>query len=362
MEIRAANNPLAGLSLPTKRPWITCSPFMRYSSAIVVTCAVGILRLSLHPLLAARAPFGLFFLSVVFTSWVAGFGPGLLAVALGLVLGLYFADSPKTGLTLGPAEHIGLINFVLTGIFIVALNEKQQRAKCLVDANVRELHDKQTLLEQKQAEVEALNTRLQRAMQETHHRVKNNLQVVSALADMQVEPGDATVPAAAIERIGTHVRALATIHDLLTQEARESRNADTLHAKTILEKLLPLIRATVGDRAITYRADDISLSAKQGTALALLVNELVSNAVKHGRGEIEIALHVEGDTARLEVCDDGPGFPTDFNPRKAANTGLELIDSVGRWDLGGAVAFENVAQGGARVVVTFPILNPSTLP
>ncbi len=283
MEIRPVNDPDVRLSAHVRAFWAARSPALRYSSAIIVTCVVGVLRLGLHPLLQTRAPFGLFFLSVVFTSWVAGFGPGLLSVALGLVLGLYFADSPKTGLSLGPAEWIGLINFVLTGLIIAALNERQHRAKSLVDANVQQLHDKQTLLEQKQAEVEALNTRLQRTMQETHHRVKNNLQVVSALAEMQVEPGETTIPAAVIERIGTHVRALATIHDLLTQEARESRNADTLHAITILEKLLPLIRATVGDRAIHYQADDISLSAKQGTALALLVNEMVSNAVKHGR-------------------------------------------------------------------------------
>ena len=299
--------------------------------------------------MAYALPFGLFFFSVVFTSWLLGFGPGLVSVALGLVVGLAFADSPKRGLSLDAPGWVGLINFVLTAVLIVALNEKQRRAKLLVDANIHALNEKQALLEQKQAEVEALNTRLQRAMQETHHRVKNNLQVVSALAEMQVEPGESTVPATAIERIGTHVRALATIHDLLTLEAKESREADTLHARTILAKLIPLVRATVGDRAIVYTADDILLSSKQGTALALLVNELVSNAVKHGKGAIEITLHVEGDTTQLQVCDDGPGFPADFNAKRAANTGLELIDSVGRWDLGGAVAFENGAQGwGAR--------------
>ena len=362
METRAPNSPPAGASSQPIALRILSSAFLRYSGAVMDTFVIALLRLGLQPWLGTRAPFGLFFLSVVFTSWFLGMGPGLLSVALGLIVGLYFTVGPKAGLNLSPAEWVGVINFVLTGILIVVLNEKQRRAKFLVDANVSALNEKQILLEQKQVEVEALNTRLQRAMQETHHRVKNNLQVVSALAEMQVEPGELTIPASAIQRIGTHVRALATIHDLLTLEAKENHTADTLHARTILEKLIPLVRATVGDRAIHYTADDIMLSSKQGTALALLVNELVSNAIKHGKGEIEITLRVEGETARLEVCDDGPGFPAGFNPKRSANTGLELIDSVGRWDLGGAVTFENGKQGGARVTVAFPTPVVPTLP
>ena len=357
METPTINKPLVSLTAPLGTA-ITGSPLFRYGCSIVITLAIAFLRLALHPLLQTRAPFGLFFLSIVFASWLAGFGPGLLSLAMGVGIGLYFADSPKSGLNLGLAEWVGLTNFVLTGILIVALNEKQRRAKSLVDANVQALHDKQTLLELKQAEVETLNTRLQRAMQETHHRVKNNLQVVSALAEMQMEPGQPTVPTTAIARIGTHVRALATIHDLLTQEAKQGHNDDILHAKTILDKLIPLVRATIGDREIRYTADDMTLSAKQGAALALLVNEMVSNALKHGRGAIGITLGVKADVARLEVCDEGAGFPPAFDSKRAANTGLELIDSVGRWDLGGTVAFENREQGGGRVVVTFPAVNP----
>ena len=89
--------------------------------------------------------------------------------------------------------------------------------------------------------------------------------------------------------------------------------------------------------------------------MALLISELVSNAVKHGRADIELTLAVEGDRARLEVCDDGPGFPPGFNWSTSANTGLGLIDSTGRYDLRGAIFYENRDQGGARVVVTFPV-------
>lgn len=64
-----------------------------------------------------------------------------------------------------------------------------------------------------------------------------------------------------------------------------------------------------------------------------------SHAIKHGRGDIEVSLTVvsadnraESRTARPEVSDNGPGFPPDFDPKRAAHTGLELIESMGRWD------------------------------
>ncbi len=88
---------------------------------------------------------------------------------------------------------------------------------------------------------------------------------------------------------------------------------------------------------------------------ALLVSELVSNAVKHGHGDIGLTLSDKGDTAQLEVCDDGPGFPADFNWEVAANTGMSLIDITGRYELGGTISYENRDEGGARVVVRFPI-------
>ena len=61
-------------------------------------------------------------------------------------------------------------------------------------------------------------------------------------------------------------------------------------------------------------------------------------------------------TARLEVCDDGPGFPPGFDPLKSANTGIELIESMGRWDLCGEILYQNRPTGGACVVITFPLV------
>jgi PAS domain S-box-containing protein len=208
-------------------------------------------------------------------------------------------------------------------------------------------------------EIETLNARLRRSVQETHHRVKNNLQVISALAELQMETGDTMVPAAALQRIGQHTRSLAALHDLLTQEAKGNVEADSISTCAALDKLIPLLQSMAGDRCIRYQAEDFRLPVREGASLALLVSELISNAVKHGRADIELTLTVNGGMARLEVCDDGPGFPPDFDWHKAANTGLGLIDSTGRHDLQGSISYENRPAGGARVVVTFPLPGPT---
>ncbi len=206
-----------------------------------------------------------------------------------------------------------------------------------------------------QAHIEALNERLQRAMTETHHRVKNNLQIIGAMVDMRVMDGTQSIPIEEFQRLGMQARMLASVHDLLTQEAREDGQADKISADAMLEKLIPMIRLTSPSRAIQFKCDAVRLPARKATSLTLLVNELVSNAIKHGKGLIEVSLFVKDGEAIFEVCDDGPGFPEGFNAAKEANVGLELVENLSRWDLGGRAEYENRPEGGARVRVVIPL-------
>jgi PAS domain S-box-containing protein len=206
-----------------------------------------------------------------------------------------------------------------------------------------------------EVEIAGLNARLRRAMAETHHRVKNNLQVISALVDVQAADAGEIVPTDALRRVGQHVQALATIHDLLTREAKENGDVEYLHTREALQKLRPLLEHIVGERRIHFHVADMRLPIRQGTSLAVLINELVSNAVKHGAGDIDLTLAIVGGRGQLQVRDRGPGFFADFNPGTAANTGLELIQSLSRWDLDGELTFQNHPEGGACITVTFPL-------
>jgi PAS domain S-box-containing protein len=214
-----------------------------------------------------------------------------------------------------------------------------------------------TEVRQQQRELAVLNARLKRSMTETHHRVKNNLQLVSALIDMQKATDRETVPMSELVRLGSNVRALGVIHDILTQEAKEGAEEDTLSAKTVLDQLLSLLQQAAGERRLTFACEDVRLSGRRATSLALLTNELVSNALKHGKHTAEIYFTVHADEATLEVRDDGAGFPEDFHSMRAAHTGLELVENVAKWDLAGKTCYESMPQGGGRVTVSFPIAN-----
>ncbi len=205
------------------------------------------------------------------------------------------------------------------------------------------------------AEIESLNSRLRRSVRETHHRVKNNLQIISAMLDMQTMQHETDVPVSEVERLRQHVSGLSIVHDLLTQQAKQGAEVNSLSVKAALDRLIPMIETTAIGRTLTVDVDDFEIPVGQSTTLAVLVNELVSNAVKHGSGEICVQLSTQAGIARLEVIDNGAGFPENFDAAQSANTGLELVELLSRHDLAGTVRYENADRRGARVVVSFPI-------
>jgi PAS domain S-box-containing protein len=204
------------------------------------------------------------------------------------------------------------------------------------------------------AEVHALNEQLRWAMTETHHRVKNNLQIMAAMVDMQIMEGGETVPARELRRLVSHISTLAVVHDILTHKTKVSPETHLLSARELLEKLLPLLRQVAGDRRIDTALDDAELSVRQATSLALVTNELVSNALKHSEGPVTVRLTVGSGEAVLDVTDEGAGFPPEFNAAEAANTGLELVENLSRWDLNGSIQYLNRPKGGGVVRITFP--------
>jgi PAS domain S-box-containing protein len=206
-----------------------------------------------------------------------------------------------------------------------------------------------------ETQIQTLNERLQRLVTETHHRVKNNLQVMSAMIDLHTYSGEEMVPISELQRISAQIRALSSLHDILTQATKQEGVVEGLPVRPMLERLLPLLQSAAGPHEIHYEVEDGLLSVKRATALSLLVNELVSNALKHGTGRVMVRFTTSGETARLIVENDGPGFPADFDPVTAANTGLDLIDAFARHDLRGSVRYTNNPDGGARVIVEFPL-------
>src|SRR5579884_314012 len=232
----------------------------------------------------------------------------------------------------------------------------QQKAKSL-EAEIARRKEAEQALQERLNEIEALNARLKRAMTETHHRVKNNLQIISAMIEMQAADHEIEKAVSLEEyaRLKSHVCTLAIVHDLLTKGIKESEDAQRVSIKAVLEHLLPMLQQTAWKQTVRFEIDDAELLSKQCISLALILNELVSNALKHGKSAAEVTFRVQGRQAVLEVCDDGPGFPEDFDALAFANTGLELVESLVCTDLAGKACYENRTEGGARVRVLFAL-------
>ena len=211
----------------------------------------------------------------------------------------------------------------------------------------------------KQAAFSIENAKLQvrtTLMQEMHHRVKNNLQQVASLLRLQMRMSRYTTLEEALNDTLSRILAIASVHDLLSRE-----DLDHVGLVSIAETLVHHQQSSLlsPDRRVAFkiRGDDVTLSMNQATQMALVVNELILNAVEHGfaektEGEVHITINApEGDVTLL-VSNDGDPLPEGFDPTVASHLGLKIVDNLAR-ALGGRFSLRN--DGGWTVAeVTFP--------
>jgi len=201
-------------------------------------------------------------------------------------------------------------------------------------------------------------------LKEVHHRVKNNLQVVTSLLRLEAgrtaEPGTKLV----LREMQGRIRSMALLHETLYRSGNFAR----IDLADYLGQLAAqLFRAHNTDAQGVRLALDLSnvwIEIDQAIPCGLIVNELVTNCLKHafppGReGEVRITLERNGDRARLLVSDDGIGFPEDFDARRATSLGLQLVSDLIR-QVGGEM--EVRAGSGATFCVTFPAPPLDTIP
>ncbi len=194
-------------------------------------------------------------------------------------------------------------------------------------------------------------------LQEMHHRVKNSLQTIASLLRLQVRVGKFDSPREALNQSINRIQSIATVHELLSSENLDDvsikRLADTILSATA-RGLLPDARKV----DISVRGSDFLLPSGQATYVALILNELIQNAVEHGlKGtlghELTVAVSQDEDTITLDVINDGEPLPPDFDPRRDRNLGLRIVESLVRDNLLGE--FRLVSEDGrTRSTVTFP--------
>jgi two-component system, sensor histidine kinase PdtaS len=196
-------------------------------------------------------------------------------------------------------------------------------------------------------------------LQEMHHRVRNNLQTVAALLSLQLRKNEDAPWAGALREAVSRVQAIASIHDLLSDESRlGGTTADVIARHVAGEAHRTLIPP---DMTVSFdiQPSDVMLPSKQATVMALLVNELVANAVRHGfaghdRGHISITASQQNGIATVTVENDGNQPPEGFTPDMSTGLGMRIVQRLVTSDLEGTFGLERAGLG-TRATMTFPI-------
>ncbi len=190
-------------------------------------------------------------------------------------------------------------------------------------------------------------------VREMHHRIKNNLQTVAMLMQLQI-PDAARLDTREVLETNIHrIRSIATVHEVLSEKG--------FHLVDVKDVLTRIARATVQavnapNRAIMIDVlgESLSLNSQAATALALIVNELVQNAVEHAfvgrtQGIIEVTIGRSPTNLHVWVCDDGIGLPENLEH----GLGLEIAETLMLDDLDGTMNFYSHAHG-TEVALTMP--------
>ncbi|WP_243360055.1 sensor histidine kinase [Fundidesulfovibrio terrae] len=198
-------------------------------------------------------------------------------------------------------------------------------------------------------------------LKEIHHRVKNNLQIISSLLSLESRDFLASPQVEqAFEDMRGRVRSIALIHELLYT----AENFSAVNMAQYLSSLCGTLASTLalpGQRVdFSCQGPALLLPLDRAMPLALLANELTTNALKHafdgGSGEVRVALEGAYGQGRLLVEDDGRGISPDVKKGERHGLGMELIMALAD-QLGGAVDFPERTRGTA-VLITFPLPTP----
>ncbi|HZQ04942.1 MAG TPA: histidine kinase N-terminal domain-containing protein [Anaerolineae bacterium] len=194
-------------------------------------------------------------------------------------------------------------------------------------------------------------------IKEVHHRVKNDLQTVAALLRMQSRRMQTEEARTALGEAVNRILSIAVIHEFLS--AQDSR---IINIRDIAGRILHQMQAGVLDpnREIDLRLQgpNILLTARQATSCALVINELLQNALEHGYdqrtrgGTISLSFQDLGDRVEMRVHDDGRGLPLDFDLNRVDSLGLRIVRMLVTDDLKGTIDMQS--DNGVSAIVNFP--------
>ena len=192
-------------------------------------------------------------------------------------------------------------------------------------------------------------------LKEVHHRVKNNLQIVSSLLRLQYKFGNHKSASEILQEIQDKIQAMSIIHERLYK----SSNLSLINFKTYLDNLLNYFNTSYDlaeqNITITTAIDNMDLGMDRLVPCGLIVNEIIANSIKYAfqddtSGQINIKASKNKDICILTIQDTGIGFPENFNMESSQSLGMQLIQGLTK-QIKGTV--EIISNPGVCYTITF---------
>ncbi|MCS6959994.1 MAG: PAS domain-containing protein [Pseudanabaenaceae cyanobacterium SKYGB_i_bin29] len=239
----------------------------------------------------------------------------------------------------------------------------ESELEALVTQRTAALQKSQEFLERQLAKEKELMLLLQTELRqketllkEVHHRVKNNLQIVSSLLRLQVENILDDSVKIALQDSQNRIQSMALIHERLYRSDDLSQIPVSIYFRELTDYLWQTYNAYRRNIELSLQVVDLQLEMDRLIPCGLIVNELVSNCLKYAfsgreRGKVTLSFYLSASQYYLQVADDGVGLPPNFNLQSSTSLGLRLVGRLvqqlhGHLEIG--------YDGGAIFTITFP--------
>lgn len=231
----------------------------------------------------------------------------------------------------------------------VRVGKKMEEVSCLAyDITDRKEIDRKILASLKEKEV---------LLQEVHHRVKNNLQVISSILNLQSSFVSDENVLAILKESQSRIKTMSYIHETLYQTADFSSIEFTDYISSLARNLVQSYAPSNAAIELVPEFDEIYLGLDQAIPCGLIINELVSNALKYAyqgkdKGKLVIALSEREGTVEMRIEDNGVGLPDDFKYENSESLGIYLVYALVE-QLDAEIKVDSKRNRGTRFLITF---------
>ena len=337
------------------KPLRSTPKWLRYLGTVAIVLVCFGLRYALSGLdERENLPLFLLFIpAVIVASFVFDRGSGFLAVILSSIIGVYFFVEPYTSLGFAHVgEIVRLVAFIGVGLLSASIIEALRHT-------VEKLQDAVATSRSAESRLWLADAQKELLLNDINHRIKNDLQWVASLLSQAVGRAADREAKEALENAGAQIGVLARVYDRL----RLRGVSTAVDAQEFVSELCGDLRSAVAGRvaaSVRCHLEPVMLEPSRAVMLGLIINELVTNALKHaypsGRdGEVAIELRRSADEFHLSVCDNGVGMPLDVKPGR----GQRIVHSLAR-ELNGAAQWSPLPGGGTCAMVSFPVNSART--